>query len=313
MRHNTAYTFLFAGAVCVVCAIMVSSSAVSLSELQRINATLDRQKNVLLAAGLASETEKLGAEEIQKRFGNIKALAIDLETGELAPEIDPSSFDQRKAAADPDTSRVAPRNASLIKRLPHHAVIYHVLGDSGDVKMIVLPIEGYGLWSTLYGFLALDPDTKTIRGITYYQHLETPGLGGEVDNPDWKSLWPGRVALDDSGKPVITVIKGQAGSPEEDPHRVDGLSGATITSRGVTNMLRFWLGENGFALYLEKFRVQHRPDGMARVRSDFPLSNDGSEDPRRGSSAARQLKRSTAQQLDGSADQQLNGSVAQRT
>ncbi len=120
--------------------------------------------------------------------------------------------------------------------------------------MLVLPVEGYGLWSTLYGFLALDADTKTIRGLTYYQHLETPGLGGEVDNPSWKALWPGRVAFDETGAPVISVIKGRAGSPQDDPYRVDGLSGATITSRGVTNMLQFWLGEAGFGPYLERFR-----------------------------------------------------------
>jgi len=305
MRHDTTYTFLFAGAVCVVCAILVSSSAVSLSELQQINATLDKQKNVLLAAGLASASEKLSAEEIQQRFGNIKALAIDLETGEVAAGIDPSSFNQRKAAANPETSRVAPPNLSVIKRLPDHAVIYHVLDESGDVTMMVLPIEGYGLWSTLYGFLALDADTKTIRGITYYEHRETPGLGGEVDNPNWKSLWPGRVAFDDSGKPAITVMKGQAGSPEQDPHRVDGLSGATITSRGVTNMLQFWLGENGFAAYLEKFRAQQRHKGMAQLRSDFPLSDDGSANLRLYGSAARRLKRSTALQLNGSTDQRI--------
>ena len=297
MRHSTAYTFLFAGAVCVVCAIMVSSSAVSLAERQRINAALDKQKNVLLAAGLASETEKLGAEEIQQRFGNIQALAIHLASGELAPDIDPRSFDQRKAAADPETSRAAPRNASAIKRLPHHAVIYHVLGDSGDVKMIVLPIKGYGLWSTLYGFLALDADTKTIRGITYYQHGETPGLGGEVDNPNWKSLWPGRMAFDASGKPAITVIKGQAGTPDQDPHRVDGLSGATITSRGVTSMLHFWLGENGFGPYLKKFRGQRRPAGISQVRRGSRSPVPGPMDQRFSDQwfAAQRLNRSTAQ------------------
>ena len=288
MRHNTTYTFLFAGAVCVVCAILVSSSAVSLSELQQINATLDKQKNVLLAGGLASANEKLSAEEIQQRFGNVKALAIDLATGEAAPGVDPASFDQRKEAANPETSRAAPQNLSTIKRLPHHAVIYHVLDASGDVTMIVLPIEGYGLWSTLYGFLALDADTKTIRGITYYQHKETPGLGGEVDNPSWKALWPGRIAFDDSGKPAITVIKGQAGSPDQDPHRVDGLSGATITSRGVINMLQFWLGENGFAAYLEKFRAEQRLEQVAGVQHPPPTA---------GRSVAEGL---TAQRLDGS-------------
>ena len=100
----------------------------------------------------------------------------------------------------------------------------------------------------------LDADTKTIRGLTYYQHTETPGLGGEVDNPRWKALWPGRVAFDENWKPDIKVIKGRVGPPSEAPHQVDGLSGATITSRGVTNMLDFWLGENGFGKYLENFR-----------------------------------------------------------
>jgi Na+-transporting NADH:ubiquinone oxidoreductase subunit C len=117
-----------------------------------------------------------------------------------------------------------------------------------------LPVEGYALWSTLYGFLALDVDTKTVRGLTYYQHGETPGLGGEVDNPAWKALWPGRIAYDEQWLPTIRVIKGKAGSASEDPHQVDGLSGATLTSRGVTNMLQFWLGENGFGPYLAKFR-----------------------------------------------------------
>lgn len=148
----------------------------------------------------------------------------------------------------------APPNPSVIKRLPKHAIVYHVLDGQGQVEMIVLPIEGYGLWGTLYGFLALDADTKTVRGLTYYQHKETPGLGREVDNPRWKGLWPGRIAFDENGEVAIQVIKGQAGPPTADPHHVDGLGGATITSRGVTNMLRFWLGENGFAAHLKNFR-----------------------------------------------------------
>jgi Na+-transporting NADH:ubiquinone oxidoreductase subunit C len=122
--------------------------------------------------------------------------------------------------------------------------------------MLVLPIQGLGLWSTLYGFLAIDADGNTIRGITYYQHAETPGLGGEVDNPRWKSLWPGRKIYDD-GEPAIQVIKGAAGPPAQDPYRVDGLSGATLTSNGVTFMLEFWLGPNGFGPYLDRLREEH--------------------------------------------------------
>lgn len=254
MRHSVAYTILFAGAVCVVCAILVSTSAVSLSELQDANATLDKRRNVLLAAGLIDSSRGVSAEDVEKLFENVSTLVIDLESGEAAPEVNVGAYDQQKAKSDPALSREAPPNSAVIKRLPKYAVVYHVLGEQGDVKMIVLPIEGYGLWSTLYGFLALDADGKTIRGLTYYQHGETPGLGGEVDNPRWKGLWPGRIAFDDSGEVVIEVIKGQAGPAAADPHQVDGLAGATITSRGVTNMLRFWLGENGFANYLKNYR-----------------------------------------------------------
>jgi Na+-transporting NADH:ubiquinone oxidoreductase subunit C len=251
------YTILFAGAVCVACAILVSSAAVSLGDLQDQNALLDKQKNVLYAAGLAKPEDNLTAEQVAERFSTVKAVVVDLETGEEVADVDAATYDQQKAKADPAMSHEAPPNAAVIKRLPKYAVVYHVLNDAGEVEMVVLPVEGYGLWSTLLGFLALDADTTTIRGITYYSHKETPGLGGEVDNPGWKALWPGRQVYDENWKPAIEVIKGQAGPPARDPHNVDGLTGATITSRGVTHMMDFWFGENGFGPYLEKFRQAH--------------------------------------------------------
>ena len=254
MRHNAWYTILFAAAVCVVCAILVSTSAVTLADRQQRNALLDKRKNVLLAAGVISPSESPDAEEINRRFESVKAVVIDLRTSEPAAEIDSTTFDQQKEKLDPANSRAAPPNNAGIKRLPNHATVYQVMNDQGEVQMLVLPIEGYGLWSTLYGFLALGADTKTIHGLTYYQQGETPGLGGEVDNPSWKALWPGRIAYDENWEPAIAVIKGAAGPPEEAPHQVDGLSGATITSRGVTYMLHFWLGENGFGPYLRRFR-----------------------------------------------------------
>ena len=120
--------------------------------------------------------------------------------------------------------------------------------------LVILPVSGMGLWSTLYGFVALDADLRTIRGLTFYEHGETPGLGGEVDNPRWKALWPGRRAFGADAEVRIEVIRGRAGPADVDPHRVDGLAGATMTGRGVTNMLRFWLGEHGFRPYLERLR-----------------------------------------------------------
>jgi Na+-transporting NADH:ubiquinone oxidoreductase subunit C len=254
MRHSVAYTILFAAAVCVVCAILVSSSAVTLSERQQANALLDKRKNVLLAAGILDPSERPTAAQINEQFESVKPVAIELETGDPAPDIDAATFDQQKAKADPAMSRAAPLNAASVRRLPKYAVVYQVMNAQGEVEMLVLPIEGYGLWSTLYGFLALEADTKTIRGLAYYQHGETPGLGGEVDNPSWKALWRGRIAFDGNWEPIITVIKGPAGPANENPHSVDGLSGSTITSRGVTHMLHFWLGEHGFGPFLAKFR-----------------------------------------------------------
>lgn len=252
MRHNAPYTILFSGAVCVICAVLVSSAAVSLKEHQLRNAALDKQRNVLFAAGLADPADRLDAEEVQRIFDAIRPVVIDLETGQET-DMDPTAFDQAKAAKDPDTSREAPANRASVQRLPIHALVYEVLED-GEPSMAVVPIEGYGLWGTLYGFLAVGIDGNTVRGITYYQHKETPGLGGEVDNPKWKAVWPGRKIFDESGAPALRVIKGPAPPADQAPYEVDGLTGATITSNGVTSMLDFWLGEFGFQSYLQKFK-----------------------------------------------------------
>ena len=253
-QFSVRYNLLFSAAVCGVCAVFVSSAAVTLKERQDVNKLLDKKKNVLQAAGLMEAKEKIPADEVERRFAQFRPVVVDLATGEEAPDIDPSTFDQRKAQKDPARSREAPPNRSLVKRLPHHVLVFEVTDDAGQLDMVVIPVEGYGLWSTLYGFLALEADTRTVVGLAYYEHGETPGLGGEVENPLWKSKWPGRKALDESFEPAIEVIKGAAGKPADDPYRVDGLSGATITARGVSNMMAFWLGEEGFAPYLERVR-----------------------------------------------------------
>ncbi|MCP3958008.1 MAG: Na(+)-translocating NADH-quinone reductase subunit C [bacterium] len=253
-QFSVLYNLLFSAAVCGVCAIFVSSSAVTLKERQDVNKLLDKKKNVLQAAGLMEAREKISAEEVEQRFSSFRAVVIDLATGEEAPEIDAETFDQQKAKKDPARSREAPPNFSLVKRFPNHALVYEMTDAAGALEAVVVPVEGYGLGSTLLGFLALDKDTRTVRGLAYYDHKETPGLGGEVDNPRWKAMWPGRLAMDESFTPQIEVIKGAAGKPADDPYRVDGLSGATITSRGVTNMMELWLGPDGFGPYLERVR-----------------------------------------------------------
>lgn len=256
MQRSVPYTLAFAAAVCVVCSLFVSSAAVLLKERQQANFALDRQRKVLTVCGLMEEGERLSARDTRARFQQyVTPHFVDLRTGEYVedPALNADTYDQRRAARDPDSSRPAPENPARVTRIPHYALIYHVMQD-GRVDQIVLPIEGKGLWSTLYGFLALEPDAVTVRGLIFYEHGETPGLGGEVENPKWRAAWVGRKAYDESGTPQITVIKGKAGDADEDPYHVDGLSGATITSRSITHMIRFWLGEHGFGPYLKRFR-----------------------------------------------------------
>lgn len=253
-RRFILYVFGFSAAVCVVCAVLVSASAVTLRERQAVNFELDRKKNVLVAAGMLGGNETASREEIERRFDSFQVVAVDLRTGEEDPSFSAAGYNTRRALADPNASRAVPRNEGQISRVPNHALVYKQIDETGQLDLLVLPVEGQGLWSTMYGFLALEPDLTTIRGLTYYEHGETPGLGGEVDNPSWKALWRGRIAFDGNWEPIITVIKGPAGPANENPHSVDGLSGSTITSRGVTHMLHFWLGEHGFGPFLAKFR-----------------------------------------------------------
>lgn len=255
------YTVLFAAAVCVVCALLVAGSTVLLRERQLANQLLYLQKNVLQAAGLVPAGARIPDREVVDLFEqNVRTRLVDLRTGDYAEPagIDPERYDQRRARGDPAQSRSAPANLAQIKRIPHLARVYLVT-EGGRPGQVVIPIEGIGLYGMLYGFLALDRDTTTIRGLAFYENRETPGLGGEVDNPKWRALWPGRKAFDESWQPRIQLVKGVAGPPGQAPHHVDGLSGATITSNGVTRMLAFWLGEHGFGPYLAKVRERSGP------------------------------------------------------
>jgi Na+-transporting NADH:ubiquinone oxidoreductase subunit C len=250
------YTFLFAGAVCVVCALLVSVAAVLLKPIQDANARRYMEKNVLLAAGLVQPGQDLGEAAQRALFDrSIKVRLVDLASGDLLPEdkVDARGYDQRKARNDPTASRVAPANDAGIGRLPNLGIVYFVMKD-GQVDQLVIAIEGLGMWGTVYGFMSLAPDADTVRGLTYYDQKETPGLGGEIGNPAWQALWRGRKLHDAQGRVAITVIKGSAGAPETDPTRVDGMSGATVTSNAISRLTRFWVSDQGYGRFLARFR-----------------------------------------------------------
>ena len=248
-------TLLVATLLCVVCSVLVSAAAVLLRPRQELNRRLDVKKKLLLTAGLL-DNPKAGREEVERAFESVTVKVINLETGEEAPDIKPENFIQRKAAKDPKLGkRIEPKkDLGKIKRRSRYAKVYLVTKD-GVLDQIVLPINGKGLWSTLYGFLSLEADTRRVRGFGYYQHGETPGLGGEVDNPRWKASWKGKVVYDENFVPIIDVLKGPVppGSAFA-VSQVDGLSGATITANGVEAMLKYWLGDDGFGPYLANLR-----------------------------------------------------------
>jgi Na+-transporting NADH:ubiquinone oxidoreductase subunit C len=192
------------------------------------------------------------------QFARVEPKIVDLATGDYASpsEFDPEAYDQRVASNDPDLSKTIPPSDDLagIKRRETHSFVY-LIEEDGKLDQVILPIRGKGLWSTLYGFLALASDMRTIRGITFYEHGETPGLGGEVDNPKWKKQWSGKLAFDEQGDVGIEVIRGEVNPDSEDAqYQIDGLTGATITARGVSDLVQYWLGKDGFGPYLDKQR-----------------------------------------------------------
>lgn len=255
-------TITVAAILCIVCSILVSGAAVSLRPKQLLNKQLDIKKNLLLAAGLLTNT-KASKKEIEEAFSVVETKVIDLETGEEATDIDAATFDAVKAAKDPEMGKKIAANDDIggLKIRAKHSKVY-LVKEGGTVTQVILPVHGKGLWSTMYGFLALSPDTKMVKGFGFYQHGETPGLGGEVDNPNWKKQWIGKRILSDDYKPVIDIVKGSANpSSPTIGQEIDGLSGATITSNGVEYALHYWLGDDGFGPFLAKFRAAGAPVG----------------------------------------------------
>lgn len=236
-------TVIVALSLCIVCSVVVSTAAVMLKPMQVANKALDFKRNILLAAGLMEE-----GKSVDELFKQVNTRLVDLNTGKFTDAVNVETYDQRKASKDPKQSEKLSADIDIAKigSRENIAKVYLVEKD-GQLDKVILPIKGYGLWSTLYGFIALEADLNTVVGLGFYEHAETPGLGGEVDNPKWKALWVGKEVYD-NGDVALDVIKGQA--PAGDAHKVDGISGATLTSRGVGNLVQFWMGENGYASFL---------------------------------------------------------------
>ena len=223
----------------------MSAAAVGLKHKQILNQELDQKKKILQVCGITFTSES-----IDTLFSdNIHRKLVDLRTGEYVLKTENGNLTVDTYNLDKvlhtDTTVLDIDPAGLGGIRENHAVVFLY----AKKNQVIIPIRGRGLWSTLYGYIALAEDASTISGITFYQHKETPGLGGEVDNPDWKAQWPGKVAIED-GQVVIEVKK--QGKVTDSRFQIDGMAGATITTQGVHRLVRFWLGEQGFGKYLTR-------------------------------------------------------------
>jgi len=248
-KERPSQVLLVATLVCVVCALLVSTAVVVLRPIQERNALLQRQRDILQVAGLFRP-----GPSVESQFGQIEPHLVDLATGEYVEGGDAVGFDIARRSRDPGASTPVPADSDIakIRRLPRAMPVFLVRGDAG-LETVILPVHGYGLWSTMYAYVALDGRGERVKGVTFYSHAETPGLGAEIENPRWRATWVGKRLVDDAGEVRFDIAKGAA-APDAADYHVDAISGATLTSNGVENMIHFWLGEQGYGPFLARLR-----------------------------------------------------------
>jgi Na+-transporting NADH:ubiquinone oxidoreductase subunit C len=242
--NSNSYVMAFSIGLCVTVSSILAVLATQLKETQLAAAEFDRQKNVMMAAGLIERGDTRSREDLEALYQKqVKPIVVDTRDGSIA---------EGKTSADLEECNRAAEEAD-----PAHKNVFRMmetaLTPEGKLDAIILPVSGKGLWSTCYGYLALEADKNHVRGIQFYKHGETPGLGGEIENAQWTAMWKGKQILNDQGKLVsVTVKKGKVDEsiPREKKHYVDGLAGATITSNGVSKFVLRDL--RAFATYLGK-------------------------------------------------------------
>ncbi|NQV30023.1 MAG: NADH:ubiquinone reductase (Na(+)-transporting) subunit C [Candidatus Marinimicrobia bacterium] len=217
-RLTKAYTLGFAAAVTMVCSVLLASAATLLKERQDQNIQLDITYNILSVLGLV-ENRDIAPERLLSLYTErVTTFVVDLDgktvTGREAEDIDPKN-----------DLGLLPIFASL---------------QDGEISAYCIPTQGKALWSTVKGYIALEKDLNTVKGITFYSHGETPGLGGEIEKDWFTDAFKGKSILNNEGELVsIQVIKGKMrGDEKEQQHKVDGISGATLTGNGLTTFIK---------------------------------------------------------------------------
>lgn len=277
-NDNIVKTIGVAVLLCLVCSVVVSGAATILKPTQVANKLNYKRNNILTVAGIADPTKS-----VDELFARVETRVVDMLTGEYTDAVDAETFDQRKASNEPELSIKLDKSQDIaqIGRRAKYGNVY-LVRDGEQIDKIVLPVKGYGLWSTMYGFISLESDAMTVSSITFYEHAETPGLGGEIENKKWQASWEGKQIAGAQGKPKLHVIKGRVTAATSEPeYKIDGLAGATLTSNGVTNLVKFWMGSDGFGPYLERVR-NGRSQALIGKPANKPLDNNQQLNQKKG-------------------------------
>ncbi len=256
-KDSTAKIIVVAFTISLICSSLVSTVTVLLKPTQIANKEREQQQYLLeiieRQPGIKELFDEVGAQYVEAKI-------VDLATGQYHPVLNPDTYDVHKAARDPNQSVAISHKHDIakIKRRAKYAPVY-LVRQNDAIKFVILPIYGKGFASMLYGYLGLAADTNTVIGLNFYEHSETPGLGGRVSNRAWLDQWRGKRVRDPEGKLSIGVARGKV-APDSPvaAYEVDGISGATWTSRSVHNLVRFWLGDQGFGPYLQQLGTLER-------------------------------------------------------
>ena len=247
-------TFVIIISFCLVCSVLVSSAVVALDPFKAAAIANDRQVNILKVSGF----EVKGS--VAATFAqHIESHLIDVATGELADDKvsdknQIEAYDFAALSKKPQFSTKIPKDQDKagIRSFSNLMPVYFSKDESGKVVRVILPFYGQALWSTVYGYIAIDPqDGNTVKGVTFYSHGETPGLGGEIENPRWQALWVDKKLRNESGEYKFQIVKNADHEGVGKDFDIDALSGATLTSRGVNDFTAYWMGD-AYKPFLQK-------------------------------------------------------------
>lgn len=259
-KNSVVYVIGFVGLVALVCSLIISTVAVSLKQRQEDQKAINFQKSVLEVAKIQVENNDI----IKTYNDNVEVRYVDLNKGKWATESDVKAIGNNYA----DVLLVS-KYRKYVAQLPSKDNIaglknneyawiqpVYLIKDKGQVSQVILPFYGNGLWSVMYGLLAIEPNGNTVKNIIYYQQGETPGLGGEVENPNFTKQFEGKQIYNLEGsQPTTPLLQLEKNASPSDKYHVNALTGATLTSNGVSNQLQFWLGDKGFGKFLHNLRM----------------------------------------------------------